>query len=129
MLPEFEWKCKEAIKRNITLPKNNWLVINESSMRLCYIDVSQSKIKYINLPKEEAAKFLTENGIIYMYCLEGDVIKLFIKTLITITGTHNEPVQEVRTIEIKWNDLDQYIFQSHVIHFATDKEFEEKGNM
>src|SRR4051812_25341126 len=98
MLPiSFKINCLQQIEERLTLPKSNYFVRNESSIRLCYY--KRQRIKYINLPThEEVAVFLKRHGVIRFYSLNEGKVTMYQAILHTITGERGQPIQYERMV-------------------------------
>src|SRR4051812_32203074 len=101
MINQFRLQCRLDIEATIDVPLKGFFVRNESSARLCY--KIGNDFKYINIPTRLDMAFLLKKlGVIHFYCCHGEVVKMFEKVLITITGPKGEPIQQRRLLELKW---------------------------
>lgn len=120
----FKLKCLMDIEAGITIPPKGFFIRNAASMRLCY-SIS-NKIQYIHLTtQEQAANFLRKHGIIDSYAIINDEVKMYGKTLITITGEKGQPIQMERLLPICWEDI--HLNAAQVQSFAAIHEYEKAG--
>ena len=120
------WKIRSLIEieSTINIPPKGFFVKNESSIRLCYN--SSNQIKYIYLPTVlDAAKFLNKYGFIDSYAHVNEELKMYRKTLITIIGDNDQPVQLEKMIPYTWNDIS--LNEAQVQTVAAIIEFEKAG--
>lgn len=115
----------EKLEQAMTLPKN-FFVKNETSIRLCYF--IGREIKYIYLPTvEDVACFLKKHGVITFYSYQDDKVKMYNKSLLTLTGAKGEPIQYERMVEFRWSDID--FSAANVLHYAACHEMELGGGI
>lgn len=121
----FKLKCIMDIEANISIPRKGF-TISDKGIRLCYCINNQ--FKYIYIAKgEEAAQFLHRFGIIDSYAIVKDEVKMYQKSLITITGAKGEPIQQVRFIYLPWDDIN--ISDAAIQGIAAIHEYEAKGKV
>lgn len=105
MVTLFKIKCRHFIENDIELPPKSFFVKNETSIRLCYN--YQTQIKYIHLAtRMEVARFWKKHGLIKIYAVKGDEVKMFIKKFVTICGPRGEPVQKESLVSLEWDDIE-----------------------
>lgn len=119
MINQFKLQCRLDIEATIDVPLKGFFIRNERSARLCYR--MGKELKYINIATPmDMAELLKKQGMIHFYCINGEVIKMFEKVLITITGAKGEPIQQRRLVELKWEEIS--LSPSQVQTIAADHE-------
>ena len=124
MINNFKLRCRMDIEQTIEVPLSGFFVKNESSARICYkID---DTLKYLYYPTPiDVAQLLKKRGLIHIYSIKDDAIKMFEKVLITITGDKGQPVQQERLVELKWSEIELNPRQVQTI--AAEYELEKNG--
>jgi hypothetical protein len=124
MINNFKLRCRMDIEQTIEVPLTGFFIKNESSARICYkID---DTLKYLYYPTPiDVAQLLKKRGMIHIYSIKGDAIKMFESVLITITGDKGQPIQQQRLVELKWNDIELNPAQVQTI--AAEYELEKNG--
>lgn len=104
MLTMFKIKCRHFIENDIEVPAKSFFIKNETSVRLCYS--YRAHIKYIHLSTPlEVAKFLKRHGLIKIYSVKGEEVKMFFEKFETLSGLKKEPVQKISLASLEWKDV------------------------
>lgn len=122
----FRLKCIMDIEANISVPKKGFFTKTAQGCRICYSINNQLKYIYIHAG-EETAGFLHKFGIIDSYALVNNQVKMYAKTLITITGPKGEPVQMTRFVPVTLDEIN--LTESQVVTIAAIHEYEQKGKV
>ena len=122
----FTISCLHQIEDTLSTPSTGYCVINHESARLCYI--KEGELKYIYFPTQyDFVIFLEKQSVIDGFTMQNDSIEMYKNVLFTVQGLKGEPVQHLRRVPVKWEELSFSPMQ--VITFAAQYEWEQTGRI